>query len=213
MLSGLWLDYIYIFFHCWVLPSAAGRYLVVLWDVSLDVAPHSLSLVELVREVRNPKLATLCRKLECPLGHGEARTGCVVKRGTDKTGLPTDEERIKKWWQKKLFNLNSLLSSEVSCILPLCVWLLMSVGFFFNRFIIQQPKKPFFSFLWTRILCGLVLNMLLTPKLLIAAHCMYLCLPWEVGSHSPWFPDSSAVHTVTTGHFELKPVGQLDCFV
>lgn len=59
------------------------------------------------------------RELEYPLGHGEARTGYVVERGTDMTGLPTEEERAKKWWQEKLLKLNRLVSSEVNCILPL----------------------------------------------------------------------------------------------
>lgn len=137
MLSGLWLDSLFSFlffspphFYCWVLPSAARRYLVVLWGVSLDVAPHSLSLVELVREVRNAKATTRFR-VRISSGHGEARTGYIVERGTDMTRLPTEKERAKKWWQKKLFNLNSRLSSEVNCILPLHVWMLMSLVLFF----------------------------------------------------------------------------------
>lgn len=45
------------------------------------MAPHSLSLVELVREVRNAKKATRFRELEYPLGDGEARTRlCCGKR-------------------------------------------------------------------------------------------------------------------------------------
>ena len=138
-------------FYCGVFPSTSSSYLVVLWGVSLDVAPYSLLLVELVREVRNEKAATWFVKLEYPLGHGEARTGYVVERWTDMTGLPPEKERTKKWWQKKLFNLNNILSSEVNCILPLHVWLLMSsVLFFLSRLITRWAKKllifftPFF---------------------------------------------------------------------
>lgn len=86
---------------------------------------HSLALVKLVRDVENTKKTTWFRELEHPLRQGEARTVYIVERGTDMTGLPAEEERAKKWCQKKLFNLNSLLISEVNCILPLPIWLLM----------------------------------------------------------------------------------------
>lgn len=78
---------------------------------------HYLLLVELVKEVRNTK-AIGFGELEYPLGHLEARTGYFVGKGIDTTGLPTEKERTKKQWQKKLFSLSCHLISEVNCILP-----------------------------------------------------------------------------------------------
>lgn len=98
----------------------------------LSWAPHSLALVKLVRDVENTKKTTWFRVLEHPLRQGEARTVYIVERGTGMTGLPAKEERAKKWYQIKLFGLNSLLSSEVNCILH--VWLLMGWGFFLYNF-------------------------------------------------------------------------------
>lgn len=135
--------------YCRVLPSpTAGTWL--FCEVTV-LGPSQPGPYEAGKAYGKHEEATWYRELEHPLRQGEARMVCIVERGTDMTGLPAEEERVKKWCQKKLLNWNSLLSSEVNCILPLHVWLLMGwVSFFLiilRMLIIQQPKKLLFFFL------------------------------------------------------------------
>lgn len=141
---------------------------------------HCLLLVELVKEVRNTK-AIGFGELEYPLGYLEARTGYFVGKGIDTTGLPTQKERTKKQWQKKLFSLSCHLNFEVNFILPFRVWELISLRVSFlllflvlSRFIAQWPNKViyffpffflfFFSFYQAKSLCGMDHSVLLITK-------------------------------------------------